>query len=123
MGRDTCDNLLGLGPDVLAVVMAVEEKFDIIIPDEEAEKILNMGQLYDYVFARVPRGQGRSVSRALPSTVCGERSEKCAACHANRFDHKPASKSHPPQRPCAVLARTPVPVCRNAPSSLAGPRG
>ncbi len=59
MGRDTCENLLGLGPDVLAVVMAVEEKFDIIIPAEEAEKILNMGQLYDYVFARVPRGQAQ----------------------------------------------------------------
>ncbi len=35
------------GPDPVAVVMAVEEKFNITIPDRDAEKILNMGQLYD----------------------------------------------------------------------------
>jgi hypothetical protein len=46
-------------PDPLAVVMAIEEKFGITIPDEEAEKIGTMGQLYDYVFARVVRGQAQ----------------------------------------------------------------
>ena len=52
-----CENLLP--PDVMAVVMAVEEKFGITLPDEEAEKIGTMGQLYDYVLARVARGQAQ----------------------------------------------------------------
>lgn len=46
-------------PDPVAVVMGVEEKFNITIPDEDTEKIRNMGQLYDYVFARVARGQAQ----------------------------------------------------------------
>jgi hypothetical protein len=50
-----CENLLP--PDPVAVVMAIEEKFGLTIPDEEAEKIHTMGQLHDYVLARVARGQ------------------------------------------------------------------
>jgi hypothetical protein len=52
-----CEDLLP--PDPVAVVMGVEEKFGITIPDEEAEKIRTMGQLYDYVLARVARGQAQ----------------------------------------------------------------
>jgi hypothetical protein len=52
-----CQNLLP--PDPVAVVMGIEEAFDITIPDEEAEKIRTMGQLYDFVFARVARGQAQ----------------------------------------------------------------
>lgn len=52
-----CENLLKDGPDIVAMVMAVEEKFNITLPDEDAEKIRNMGQLHDYVFDRVARGQ------------------------------------------------------------------
>jgi hypothetical protein len=47
------------GPDPVEMVMQVEEKFGLTIPDEEAEKIRTMGQLYDYVFARVARGQAQ----------------------------------------------------------------
>jgi hypothetical protein len=50
-----CENLVP--PDLMALVMAVEEKFGLTIPDAEAEKISTMGQLYDYVMARVARGQ------------------------------------------------------------------
>lgn len=50
-----CENLVP--PDLMALVMAVEKKFGLTIPDEEAEKITTMGQLYDYVFARIARGQ------------------------------------------------------------------
>jgi acyl carrier protein len=35
--------------DVVELVMALEEKFDIEIPDEEAEKILNVQNVIDYV--------------------------------------------------------------------------
>ena len=52
-----CENLVP--PDLMAMVMGVEEKFDLTIPDAEAEKIRTMGQLYDYVMARVARGQAQ----------------------------------------------------------------
>jgi hypothetical protein len=52
-----CENLIL--PDPVAVVMAVEKTFGITIPDREAEKILTMGQLYDYVYAHVARGQAQ----------------------------------------------------------------
>jgi hypothetical protein len=52
-----CENLLG--PDPVAVVMGIEEKFRLTIPDEEAEKIRTMGQLHDYVLARVAHGQAQ----------------------------------------------------------------
>jgi acyl carrier protein len=35
--------------DVVELVMALEEKFDIEIPDEEAEKILTVKNVIDYV--------------------------------------------------------------------------
>ncbi len=35
--------------DVVELVMALEEKFDIEIPDEEAEKILTVGDAIQYV--------------------------------------------------------------------------
>jgi hypothetical protein len=52
-----CENFLP--PDPVAVVMGVEAKFGVTIPDAEAEKICTMGQLYDYVHARVARGQAQ----------------------------------------------------------------
>ncbi len=50
-----CDEFVD--PDPVIVVMAVEEKFGIKIRDDEAERIVNMGQLYDFVHGRVARGQ------------------------------------------------------------------
>ena len=35
--------------DTVELVMALEEEFDIEIPDEEAEKIQTVGQAVDYV--------------------------------------------------------------------------
>ena len=35
--------------DVVELVMALEEKFDIEIPDEEAEKILTVGDAISYI--------------------------------------------------------------------------
>ena len=37
--------------DTVELVMALEEEFDIEIPDEEAEKIQTVGQAIDYVKA------------------------------------------------------------------------
>jgi len=37
--------------DTVELVMALEEKFDIEIPDEEAEKIQTVGQAIDYIKA------------------------------------------------------------------------
>jgi hypothetical protein len=50
-----CDD----GPDLVETVMNIEEKFGITLPNEEAEKIRTMGQLYDFVLARVARGQAQ----------------------------------------------------------------
>ena len=55
--RTMCENIVP--PDPLVVVVAIQEKFGITIPDEEAEKIRTMGRLYDFVFARVARGQAQ----------------------------------------------------------------
>jgi hypothetical protein len=77
-----CENLVP--PDPLAVVMAVEEKFGITMRDEEAEKIGTMGQLHDFVLARVARGQAQvcvtsaafyRLRRAL-GEVCGAPRER-----------------------------------------------
>ena len=35
--------------DTVELVMALEEKFDMEIPDEEAEKIQTVGQAIDYI--------------------------------------------------------------------------
>ena len=37
--------------DTVELVMALEEEFDVEIPDEEAEKIQTVGQAIDYVKA------------------------------------------------------------------------
>lgn len=38
--------------DVVELVMALEEEFNIEIPDEEAEKILTVGAAVDYIVAQ-----------------------------------------------------------------------
>lgn len=43
-----CDSL-----DMVELVMAVEDEFDLEIPDEEAEAIQTVGQAIEYVSARV----------------------------------------------------------------------
>ena len=35
--------------DVVELVMALEEEFDLEIPDEEAEKITNVRNIFDYM--------------------------------------------------------------------------
>ncbi|MCW2278419.1 acyl carrier protein [Heliophilum fasciatum] len=35
--------------DIVELVMALEEEFDIEIPDEDAEKIKTIGQAVDYI--------------------------------------------------------------------------
>ena len=39
--------------DIVQAMVAVEDKFDIEIPDEEAQKFLNFGAFVDYVESRV----------------------------------------------------------------------
>ena len=42
--------------DVVELVMRLEEEFDITIPDEDAEKIGNVGEAVDYIAQRAESG-------------------------------------------------------------------
>ena len=35
--------------DTVELVMAFEEEFDITVPDEDAEKLTSVGEVYDYI--------------------------------------------------------------------------
>ena len=35
--------------DIVELIMALEEEFDIEIPDEDAEKVVNVGDVVDYL--------------------------------------------------------------------------
>ena len=37
--------------DIVVLIMAIEEEFDMEIPDEEAEKITSVGDVVDYIKA------------------------------------------------------------------------
>ena len=39
--------------DIVELIMAMEEEFEIEIPDEDAEKILNVKDAFEYVKKRV----------------------------------------------------------------------
>ena len=38
--------------DVVELVMAMEEEFDIVVPDEDAEKIKTFGDALDYISSK-----------------------------------------------------------------------
>lgn len=48
-----------MGLDTVELVMDVEREFNIKIPDENAVKILTVGEFYDFVISRL-KEQGRS---------------------------------------------------------------
>jgi acyl carrier protein len=39
--------------DIVELVMAMESKFNIEIPDEDAQKIKTVGEAIDYVFKKI----------------------------------------------------------------------
>ncbi len=41
--------------DTVELVMALEDEFDLDIPDEEAEKMVTVGKAMDYVLSRLPK--------------------------------------------------------------------
>lgn len=56
-----------MGLDIVEMIMAVEERFGIAIPDEDAEKLSTPGKLTDYVWNRVrPSG---NASANLPACI------------------------------------------------------
>lgn len=42
--------------DLMELVMELEDRYGVRIPDEEATRILTVGQAADYVAARAPQG-------------------------------------------------------------------
>jgi len=43
--------------DIVELVMALEEEFDLEIPDEDAEKIVTVGDAVNYIKENGPQGQ------------------------------------------------------------------
>jgi acyl carrier protein len=52
-GSSLRDDLGADSLDVVELTMEFEEKFNIVIPDEEAEKLTTVKQVYDYIEAKI----------------------------------------------------------------------
>ena len=62
LGSDTFDSL-----DTVEMIMALEDEFEIAIPDDVAQNILTVGQLIDVIETRVAlRGQAADAGNAPP---------------------------------------------------------
>lgn len=53
MESEFIDDLGADSLDLVELIMALEEEFDMEIPDEDAEKITTVGDVVDYIKARV----------------------------------------------------------------------
>lgn len=45
----TLDEIGADSIDMIEILMALEEEFDIVIPDEQAQKIKNLGEIKEYI--------------------------------------------------------------------------
>jgi acyl carrier protein len=69
-----------MGLDIVEIVLAVEDRFEITIPDQAAGKILTFGDLCDYVKAHSP------LARTLSDRAVDE---KLRALIVEQLDVKP----------------------------------
>ncbi|MDU1411607.1 MAG: acyl carrier protein [Clostridium sp.] len=53
MESEFIDDLGADSLDLVELIMALEEEFDMEIPDEDAEKITTVGDVVDYIKSRV----------------------------------------------------------------------
>ncbi|MPM78718.1 Acyl carrier protein [bioreactor metagenome] len=53
MDSSFADDLGADSLDIVELIMALEEEFDMEIPDEDAEKISTVGDVVEYIKARV----------------------------------------------------------------------
>ena len=51
----TCKEMKADSLDIVQALVAVEEKYDIEIPDEEAQKFTNFGDFVDFVVAETAK--------------------------------------------------------------------
>lgn len=58
VGRDTPLFDVGDSLDNVEALMALEDEFEMSVPDEDAEKLLTVGQLVDYIVARKSKDEG-----------------------------------------------------------------
>ncbi|WP_373898483.1 acyl carrier protein [Haloimpatiens sp. FM7315] len=49
MGSSFVDDLGADSLDIVELIMALEEEFDIEIPDEDAEKVATVGDVVEYI--------------------------------------------------------------------------
>jgi hypothetical protein len=59
-----------MGLDTVELVMAVEEEFDLEIPDATAEKIFTVGDLHTFVVAELQRRGRTDIDSARSMSSC-----------------------------------------------------
>lgn len=52
-GATFAEDIMAESLDIVELIAALEEEFDIEIPDEEAEKNVTVGQAMDYIIGKV----------------------------------------------------------------------
>lgn len=94
-----------MGLDGVELVMTVEDEFQIVIPDDDAEKLVTVGMLVDYVHAKCPREPFRGCRSA--HTFYRVRAVLVEALDLPRREIRPATALAaivPPHRRRAVWA-------------------
>ena len=77
--------------DLVELIMELEDKFDTKIPDEEAEKILTVGDAIAYIDGATGQGADASAQGAPPSRYRTDQEEQGAAAgEASEADDAPA---------------------------------
>ena len=86
-----------MGLDTVELVIRIEEAFDLVIPDEQAEKILTIGDAYRFILKRLefPESPGPCLTPAR-STVSG--------CAMMKLAGTPGAAVRPEARLDGVLA-------------------
>jgi hypothetical protein len=120
-----CEKLVP--PDMAAVVMTIEEKFGITIPDDAAEKVRTRGQLHNFVLARVAHGQAQvCVTSDAFYRLRRALGDVCHVPRGRRPAAGPSRRTIPlHDRPCnwqelrlASLGRVPADTARKSKSAI-----
>lgn len=63
-----------MGLVIVELTMRVEEEFDLEVPDEDAEKLVTVGLMSDYIAQKLPSEQDNQIWKGL----CAIIADQCA---------------------------------------------